>query len=195
MKRYGVILIIALLIAGALAVRFFSGPEDVWICSDGQWVAHGSPSVPQPSEPCGQSSASPSPASTRTVQLYYYDADRDKDAAGNILCSRQGLVPVMRQIPLTTTPIQDAVRLLLKGELTAAERASGITTEFPLAGVSLTSASLKDGSLTLTFDDPQNRTGGGSCRVSILWAQIEATAKQFAGVTGVSFFPDTLFQP
>lgn len=131
----------------------------------------------------------------QTVSLFYYNPARDTDAAGNILCSSQGLVAVQRRIPVTQTPIQDTVRLLLRGELTAAEKALGITTEYPLPGVTLRSASLSSGILALTFNDPQNATGGGSCRVSILWAQIEATAKQFAGVRDVRFMPEELFQP
>jgi len=131
----------------------------------------------------------------RAVTLYYYDSSKDRDSEGNVLCSRQGLVPVTRQIPITKTPIQDAIRLLLQGKLTPEEKAKGITTEYPLAGVTLKSASQKKETLTLTFDDPQNRTGGGSCRVGILWFQIEATAKQFSGITSVKFAPEELFQP
>ena len=131
----------------------------------------------------------------QTVSLYYYNSKLDKDEAGNIMCSRQGLVQVQRKIPVTQTPIQDTIRLLLKGELTDEERFSGINTEYPLEGLSLEGASLKDGVLTLQFNDPSNRTGGGSCRVGILWFQIEATAKQFAGVQQVRFLPEELFQP
>ncbi len=132
---------------------------------------------------------------TTTVKLYYYNPELDKDETGNISCSRAGLVPVERTVPVTKTPIQDAVRLLLQGELTDKEKTSGITTEYPLEGLSLEGASLNDGVLTLQFDDPNNKTGGGSCRVGILWFQIEATAKQFAGVQQVKFIPEELFQP
>ena len=132
---------------------------------------------------------------SKTVNLYYYNSNLDKDSAGNILCSRQGLVPVERQIPITNTPIQDTIRLLISGNLTEAEKAQGITTEYPLPEFSLEAASLNNGILTLTFDDPQNKTGGGSCRVGILWFQIEATAKQFSGVSQVRFMPEELFQP
>src|SRR3989344_2533369 len=125
----------------------------------------------------------------------YANPDNDKDSSGNIMCSRQGLVSVERQISYTAIPIQDAIRLLLQGNLTASELASGITTEFPLQGVELIGASLKNGILTLEFKDPQNKTGGGSCRVGILWFQIEATAKQFEGVEQVRFLPEELFQP
>lgn len=130
-----------------------------------------------------------------SVQLYYYDPAKDTDEAGNVLCSRRGLVAVPRRIIKTATPIQDAINELLKGKLTPQEKASGVTTEFPLPGVSLKGANLKNGVLTLEFTDLQNKTGGGSCRVGILWFQIEATAKQFAGVESVLFKPDELFQP
>lgn len=137
----------------------------------------------------------PSKQAERTVTLYYYNPEKDKDAYGNILCSKQGLVPVTRKIPVTITPIQDTIRLLLKGNITAAEKAQGITTEYPLPGVVLTGASLANGVLTLSFADPANRTSGGACRAGILWFQIEATAKQFPGVTSVTFLPEDVFQP
>lgn len=131
----------------------------------------------------------------RAVKLYFYNAVKDSDQTGNVMCSRQGLASVDRNIPVTQTPIQDTIRLLLKGGITAAERNLGITTEFPLAGVDLKGANLKDGVLTLEFTDPNNRTGGGSCRVGVLWFQIEATAKQFPEVNSVRFTPEELFQP
>ena len=131
----------------------------------------------------------------RTVTLYYYNPTLDRDALGNIMCSNMGLVPVTREVPLSITPVQDAVRLLIKGELTEEERAGGITTEYPLEGFSLKEAALQDGVLTLAFKDPNNRTGGGSCPVGILWPQIEATVRQFPEVRSVRFMPEELFQP
>lgn len=131
----------------------------------------------------------------RTINLYYYNLEFDRDDEGNVLCSRKGLAPVEREIPLTITPIKDAVNLLLKGELTAQEQARNIATEYPLEGLALKKAVLKDGVLTLEFDDPLRKTVGGSCRVGILWFQIEATAKQFPEVKEVKFHPEELFQP
>ena len=131
----------------------------------------------------------------RTVKLYYYNPALDKDASGNILCSEKGLVSLNRTIPLTQTPIQDTIRLLIKGELTTAEKAQGVTTEFPLQGFELTGASVNNRILTLSFKDPNNQTSGGSCRASVLWAQIKKTAEQFTTVTEVRFIPQTLFQP
>jgi len=132
---------------------------------------------------------------SKTVKLYYYNPEQDKDESGNIQCSPDGLISVERETPVTKTPIQDTIKLLIAGQLTEEEKSYGITTEYPLEGFSLKSASLKDGILTLEFKDPNYKTGGGSCRVGILWFQIEATAKQFSEVQQVKFLPEELFQP
>jgi len=131
----------------------------------------------------------------KKVLLYYYNPEKDKDENGNIKCSRDGLVSVEREIAVSQTPIQDTINLLLEGKLKPEEKQRGITTEYPLEGLKITGANLKDGILTLSFDDFQNKTVGGSCRVGILWFQIEATAKQFPEVKQVKFHPEELFQP
>ena len=133
--------------------------------------------------------------SLKNIKLYYYDDSKDEDSAGNLLCSSKGLVEVLRAVPISMTPIQDALKILIKGELTTLERARGIETEFPLRGLSLTSASLNNGVLTLSWNDPENKTSGGSCRIGILLAQIEATAKQFPEVKSVKMLPVNTFQP
>ena len=111
------------------------------------------------------------------------------------MCSDAGLMAVERDIPVTLTPVQDAVRLLLRGELTEEEADRGITTEYPLEGLELEGASLAEGVLTLGFKDPNHVTGGGSCRVGILWFQIRETAMQFEGIEEARFQPEDLFQP
>ena len=157
---------------------------DAKLCPDGSYVVRVSPKCDF--APCPE---------TKTVKLYYYNYELDRDESGNITCSRNGLVPVEREIQITQTPIQDTIKLLLSGELTGEERAKGIDTEYPLEGLSLKGVLLKDGVLTLEFDDSNNKTVGGSCRVGILWFQIEATAKQFSEVQQVRFLPDEIFQP
>jgi len=131
----------------------------------------------------------------RTVTLYYYDPSRDTDETGNVLCSAKGLIGVARSIPMTQTPIQDTIRLLLQGDLALSEEESGITTEFPLRGFELAGANLNNGVLTLAFNDPNNATTDGSCRTGVLWMQIRETALQFEGVEEVRFEPEELFQP
>ncbi|MBC7194144.1 MAG: GerMN domain-containing protein [Caldisericia bacterium] len=129
-----------------------------------------------------------------TVKLYYYNPELDKDNEGNILCSEKGLVPVERKIK-SENIIEDTIKLLIEGKLTDEEKAKGITTEFPLEGFKLLKSELKNGVLTLTFDDPYFKSSGGACRAKILWIQIEYTAKQFPEVKEVKFLPEELFQP
>lgn len=151
--------------------------------------------APTPDDDDGEDEDDDEDVVTRVVKLYYYNPENDKDEDGNIMCSSQGLVAVNRTIPSTNTPIQDTIRLLLKGELSDAEESRGIETEYPLAGLRLKGANLASGVLTLEFEDPHGRTTGGACRVSLLWEQIEATAKQFSTVEVVRYIPEDIFQP
>ncbi len=128
-----------------------------------------------------------------TVKLYYYNKTKAEEIGD--ACNPDAVLPLEREIPTTKTPIQDTVKLLIKGQLTEQEKTAGFYTEFPLSGVELLGANLKDGVLTLQFADPSNRTGGGSCRVRLLWAQIQKTAQQFPDVQTVRFEPEELFQP
>jgi hypothetical protein len=128
------------------------------------------------------------------IKLYFYNPSLDQ-GPGGVQCTEKGLVAVERVIPETTAPLTEAIKLLLRGEISPDEEAQGIESEFPLEGVSLKSATIQNGIATLAFSDPQNKTGGGSCRVSILWHQVEATAKQFPTVKSVRFMPEELFQP
>lgn len=54
MKKLPIIILILILIIGGLfVVRFiFGGPEDSWICDNGEWVKHGNPSAPKPTTEC-----------------------------------------------------------------------------------------------------------------------------------------------
>jgi hypothetical protein len=129
------------------------------------------------------------------IGLYYYNKTKDQELDLAVGCSKDAVLPVEREVERTKTPIQGAIDLLLQGNITAEEKQAGFSTEFPLEGFSLKGANLKNGFLTLEFEDKENKTTGGSCRVNLLWAQIEKTAKQFPGVESVSFQPDNLFQP
>lgn len=46
-----IILVIAVL---GVAWAFIRGPEDVWLCVGDEWVKHGYPNAPKPTEPCGK---------------------------------------------------------------------------------------------------------------------------------------------
>jgi hypothetical protein len=132
----------------------------------------------------------------RSVNIFLYNSALDKDKDGNIMCSKQGLVVATRTIPFTITPLTDTLKLFIKGGLTNEEKNAGLTTGYPLIGLTFQNITLSDkGVLTLTLDDPYSKSSGGSCRASLLRAQLEATAKQFKEVKSVIIKPDTLFQP
>lgn len=128
----------------------------------------------------------------KDITLYFNNAKAGQNQVD--VCSEQALISVSRKIPVSQTPIQDAIRLLLLGP-TEQEKSQGITSEYPLDGFSLEGASLNNEILTLAFKDLNNQTIGGSCRVGILWLQIKKTAMQFPEVKEVRFIPDLLFQP
>jgi len=130
------------------------------------------------------------------IYLYYYNPQKDTDKEGNILCSRGGLVSVTRILPASASEQWEAaVQLLLEGDIYPIEREAGMTTEFPLEGLSLQEAGLENGALVLSFKDLQGKTTGGACRTSVLRFQIEETVLQFPDVHEVLFYPEDVFQP
>jgi len=132
---------------------------------------------------------------TQNISLYFYNEKKDKEIADYVSCSAEAVLPVERKVFLSQTPIQDTIKLLLQGNLTEEEKIFGFSTEFPLIGLELIGVNLKDGLLTLEFNDLYNKTIGGSCRVNLLWNQIVKTAKQFPEVKEVKFLPEDIFQP
>jgi spore germination protein GerM len=150
----------------------------------------------EPVPPANQNQSPPAnqnqnTATQKTVQLYYYNSKFDKTQG----CDTNAVLPVARQIPVSQTPIQDTIRLLIKGELQTSEKSAGFTTEFPNPGFKLVGANLKSGQLTLEFTEVPGFTSGGSCRISLLASQITKTALQFPEVKTVKFLPEELFQP
>ncbi|MBU1026296.1 MAG: GerMN domain-containing protein [Candidatus Margulisbacteria bacterium] len=125
------------------------------------------------------------------VKLYYYNHLRDTAKS----LSPKMLFPVTRNIPKTPSPIQDTIKLLLKGNLTKEEKIEGFSTEFPHPGFELKSTHLKNGILTLRFSEVLGFTSGGAARMELISEQIIKTAKQFPNVKQVEFEPAYLFQP
>lgn len=52
MKKTASIVIVLLLTTIAVGVALIVSPEDSWVCESGQWVKHGNPTDPMPTEPC-----------------------------------------------------------------------------------------------------------------------------------------------
>lgn len=59
----GILPIVFVAAAVFLASYLLIDREDTWICSDGQWVRHGSPYAPMPTEPCAKTTRGASTAS------------------------------------------------------------------------------------------------------------------------------------
>lgn len=52
-KILRIIIILILIVVALVIIRFvIGGSEDTWICVDDEWVKHGVPSAPMPTEPC-----------------------------------------------------------------------------------------------------------------------------------------------
>lgn len=50
-----VIIVVVAILAVLFSLRFIvGGPEDDWICSGGEWIKHGNPAAPMPTESCGE---------------------------------------------------------------------------------------------------------------------------------------------
>lgn len=131
-----------------------------------------------------------------SVNLFYYSPNEDVDEGGNILCSKDGLLAVNREVS-SENFLEETLQILINGELTEDEVNSlGIETEYPLEGLEILSIEKDGEDLFIELFDPFNNTSGGSCRAGILMFQILETAKQFDGVENVIFLPeDELFQP
>ncbi|MDD5710797.1 MAG: hypothetical protein PHV43_01705 [Candidatus Colwellbacteria bacterium] len=55
MNKYLVVALVVIVFGavGVLSYRFFlSGPEDTWLCENGEWIKHGNPSASMPEEEC-----------------------------------------------------------------------------------------------------------------------------------------------
>lgn len=60
---------IAIIGISLIAIRFFTGEEDTWICVNSGWIKHGNPNAPKPQTGCGEEKQiiSPSPAVSETI--------------------------------------------------------------------------------------------------------------------------------
>lgn len=149
----------------------------------------------------GQDTPDPVPgngdSSEQTVRVYFYNESEDVDETGNIACSPDAVQFVERTVPADTyedNPVEIVLEELFEGP-TGAEQERGFSSEFPLDRVEVESIEVSDGEAVVTLSDPENATSGGSCRVTLLRAQVEKTIQDAAGTEEVVLQPETLFQP
>jgi len=90
-KKYIVLIfaVVVIMVAGLLGIRFFSG-EDNWICENGQWIKHGNPSAPMPTQGCGKNESQTSDAGetestsieNRNQEIQQNDSNESPQAIG-----------------------------------------------------------------------------------------------------------------
>lgn len=126
------------------------------------------------------------------VKLAVFNEDSDN-------CSSTSYVE--RNIPKSDTPLKDTLELLLTDKLTTDEQKTGYRnmlsndTDWPDKRIYLKSTVINNGVATITIDDPEVMTVGGSCRVGVMKSAIENTALQFPNITKVIVLPELAFQP
>lgn len=132
------------------------------------------------------------PEKKEKILLYYYNQAEDEEGT----CSYSFIKPVEREVSRGKDIIGQAVELLIKGQLTEEEKASGFVTEYPNPQFKLLNSELSDkGTLTMEFTEVPGFTSGGSCRTGILMEEILKTVRQFPEVKKIIFKPDSLFEP
>jgi hypothetical protein len=190
-----VVAVVAVVGLALFGIRFFSG-EDDWICQNNEWVKHGKPSAPQPTEPCGEgkntNEASPviQPSENvnaenppveeemMTIKVFFGNSKLDPEVLD---CSKN--FSVERIIPKILAVGRAALEELLTGP-TESEKADGYFTSIN-PGVKIQSLTVEDGVARVDFDEQLEFQVGGSCRVAAIASQIRETLKQFSTVKEV----------
>jgi hypothetical protein len=94
----------------------------------------------------------------------------------------EATIAVARDYPATQSVARAVVEALLAGP-TESEKAEGAIAPFP-AGTAVTSINLRDGVLTVDFNEAMGNVGG-SCRALALRAMLETSLGSLRGVTKV----------
>ena len=87
-------ILVSAIITGFLFLR---GNEDTWICQNGQWVTHGSPSSAQPTSGCGEEQMTE--ASTESTLPNVPNAAFDQMTSETLTCNKE------LQMHETTQPV------------------------------------------------------------------------------------------
>ena len=77
------LIILALALALAAILIILRGDEDTWLCQDGQWIKHGNPSAPQPTEICKSKTASIYVTKPQSNEIVSSPLEIEGEARGN----------------------------------------------------------------------------------------------------------------
>jgi hypothetical protein len=142
----------------------------------------------------------PTPGTLQTVKLFYFNQAADEKLPALDRVNISSIMPVERTVTVESTNLKDlvtaAITELLKGSLTTQDTDAGFISNFPNSDFKLLDVSVdEEGTVTLEFSEVPGFTSGGAAAMGIMSEMIKKTAGQFAGIKGVQFEPDTLFQP
>jgi len=165
MKRNIVISIFVIaLVGGIIAMRFLKHTPSIGMSS--------------PIETIGDSAMQVKESDRGIVRAFFGNNIKDP----NVLhCDR--VYPVERVVPKTQAVARTALQELLMG-LTPFEKQEGYFTAIN-DGVKIQKLTIENGTAFVDFDETLEAQVGGSCRVTIIRAQIKETLKQFPTVQNV----------
>ena len=135
-----------------------------------------SPSAPASVSPGGSPAATTSPDATTIVRAYFY-------LGGEI--GTAGLVPVLREVPVTRAVATAAMHALLAGPTAAESGEREITSAVP-AGSRLLGLRVENGIATVDLSR-EFESGGGSMSIFVRLGQVVYTLTQFPTVDAVTF--------
>jgi len=115
-------------------------------------------------------------SATQTLKIYYHDSKIDPEVNN---CQANNFKDIT--LAQSSTPLTDALKYLVD----QIQQENQTDYRDRVNQFELVSAVISDGIATLTFTDPALFTSGGSCRIGILFSQIEKTALQFSAVKKV----------
>ncbi len=171
---------VVILTVTLLGIRFFSGSEDAWICQDGEWVKHGSPSASMPEEACDSDSEDGiDEEESMAIQIFLSDSR----FAGEPYFDCARTVAVERLVPKTLGVARVTLEALLQGA-TQGEIDSKLFSSIN-SGVQIQKLTIEDGVAEVDFNEQLEFQVGGSCRVTAIRAQITDTLEQFPTVDSV----------
>ena len=130
---------------------------------------------------------------TQQVELFYYRPLSDMSDAGELQCSKDGLVAVSYSIEVSDITIENTIKALLARDLRQIDRHDGLISHFPLDGLVLIGVHVDDGLATIALDDRKDAISSDTCQSAVLQAQITATLKQFSSINEVCFIPENFF--
>jgi len=167
------ILTVLVIFSSLIVIRFLS-PEDNWICVDGEWAKHGSPSAEKPAENCLKDQVLQDAVKNIEVNYAVYFSNNKLDPEASCIKVFPVLISAVNSEGIDLKKI---LEVLLQG-VTEKEKADGYYSSIP-ENVKINSINRSGNVITIDFSKDIEKNSGGSCRVGAIRAQIYWTVINF----------------